>query len=1177
MVSVVAGLWVVFSFAVSVPCALANFEWLGSSEGAFAAKGEEGEIGEFAGGVAVDDASGEVYIADGIHRRVTVFTSKGEFAEAWGWGVADEVTEAFQRCGPKASQLCARKGRAGEGVSQFWEPGGVAVDQATGDVYVLDLNRQNGVVQVFSANGEFISSFGDIGGQGKSVSEDPESIRTASRSGIAVNSATGEVFVVDRNGGVPIEGRVMVFKPTTPEDYAHYVYEGLEHDFASGTEPLKVATDSAGDVFVSSESAVYKYGAGSRVTSAWRHEDNKELQGMAVNTEAGGAVFYYTATNRKFHELNSLTGDPIEGGEWPSVSIFEEFNGKFETVFEEQTEGLAYNPGLVWSVGRPPGVLYAIDPHLVAGLIFAQPPLEPPSVGSEFVSGVGVDSGSLEADINPHGFDTHYVFQYGVVGCAFESSCSREVPAPLEGDAGSGGVSVGVSVPVTGLMSGVSYHFRVVASSFCHRPPEELVKCVVPGSDGEFSTFGLGTPGQSDGRVLELVSPPIKNGGDVFPLSPSAVNCEFCMPGVGKVHFPMQSTANGRAIVYEGDPFTLAGGAVSENEYLSGRGGDGWALSRDLSPVLESKEVVARAGFKAFSPDLSRGVLYQIAPSLEGAPAGYPDLYLEDTGSGSLRALVTEAPVNRGPAEFKLAFAGGSSDFSHLIFEANGVVGTESPVSAPSGGVTENDLYEWANGRLRLVNILSDDTSEPGAVFGAGNSVYSHAISADGSRLFWTDENHAHGHFGRVYVRVKDERTLEVPDGEGGSFLTASTDGAEVLLNDGRLYNVGDESVVEAADLTGGHRGFQGILGASDDLSTVYFVDTAVLTGTEENGEGAIAKVSENNLYYWWGGTVKFVGVLGGGDNSTNLYHELAGTGDWSPSPSTRTAQVTPDGRYLAFMSALGLTGRDSGVFEVYEYDSAAGRLVCASCNPTGERPIGPSLLGVIQPTSGYLPQPQNLSLDGRVFFDSYDELSPNDTNGDFEDVYEYVPSGLGSCARPDGCISLISGGDEATNSSFVNATPSGSDVFFTTFSQLVPQDQDDQVDLYDARVGGTPTPPKQLPPCGTSEACRETPPSALPSEALPSTTITGLGNIVPAPLASLPGTHTPTRTELLSRALRACRKLKAKKKRAGCEARARRLYGAAKKTEKAAPAHAKKGFRVPSRASRSGDGRRGG
>ncbi|HYM44887.1 MAG TPA: hypothetical protein VES65_01835, partial [Solirubrobacteraceae bacterium] len=131
--------------------ASASFEKVG----VFGAPGEEGQLSEFASGVAVNDTTHDVYVADGYGNRVYRFSSKGELLEGWGWGVADNKGE-FERCGkdgeaahPKCNQEVF--GVSGEGVGEFKQAQGIAVDQTTGYVYVLNTGRQNGVVQVFKA------------------------------------------------------------------------------------------------------------------------------------------------------------------------------------------------------------------------------------------------------------------------------------------------------------------------------------------------------------------------------------------------------------------------------------------------------------------------------------------------------------------------------------------------------------------------------------------------------------------------------------------------------------------------------------------------------------------------------------------------------------------------------------------------------------------------------------------------------------------------------------------------------------------------------------------------------------------------------------------------------------------------------------------------------------------
>ena len=243
-------------------------------------------------------------------------------------------------------------------------------------------------------------------------------------------------------------------------------------------------------------------------------------------------------------------------------------------------------------------------------------------------------------------------------------------------------------------------------------------------------------------------------------------------------------------------------------------------------------------------------MLFQEAPSLApDAPSEYGNLYTQPADSPStLTPLVSSTSPNRsagaGNAGLHLAYAGASSDFSRLFFAANDAL-TQETAFAPEaldGGVVKKNLYEWRNGELRLVNVLPGNTTTvAGAQFGAAPTEQqsvnnladlSHAVSGDGSRVFWSDEA------GQVYVRENGEVTEEIPD--PAKFLTASADGSRVLLADGRIFNVGDlrESPI---DLDEGAGGFVGIAGQSEDLSHVYFVDTAVLTGEQENDHGAKA------------------------------------------------------------------------------------------------------------------------------------------------------------------------------------------------------------------------------------------------------------------------------------------------------------------------------------------------
>jgi hypothetical protein len=703
------------------------------------------------------------------------------------------------------------------------------------------------------------------------------------------------------------------------------------------------------------------------------------------------------------------------------------------------------------------------------------------------------------------------------------------------------------------LESGTQYHFRLVATGVVS----------TRGPDGTFSTLSQDLP---SGRAYEMVSP-VKKIGEVFAPEPreslgGACSLE-CLPGGGEVMMPMQATADGEALVFESQPLSTDL-APSGNEYLARRSGGGWAAGSVTPPLASSGATDAFSGFKAFSADLSRGVLFQsdrvLSPEAPQSEAGqaYNDLYLWEEGSPpSLRPLVTAEPPHRdaaGPGAtnaFELSFGGANSGsagapaFQHLIFEANDALTQAVPETAPAapevepgrcGGFPGGDcnLYEWSEGRLRLVNVLpGNEAAASHSVIGSGRRLIGsagsgglfttqvadvdHAISADGKRIFWSDES------GQVYVRIEGKETLEIQD--PGQFLTASADGSKVLLKDGCLYSVAAESC--EAQLSGSPAAFFGIAGASEDLSRIYFVDTEALAPgatagscneaistieKEEEKEGHVPPGRGCNLYVYDHGSVAFIATLNELDNNFGLNGNY---GSWKASPSDRTAQVTPDGRFLVFMSFARLEAGDNRVavggckgapvhgsacLEVYEYDLNAESLMCVSCNPSMQGPLvgGSNLSLILAQFGGSFEQPENLLAggQGKLFFESQDALSPNDTNGGVQDVYEWTPSGVGSCAQARGCLSLVSSGHSADDSMFLTATPSGSDAFLVTREQLLPQDEDELLDVYDARLGGG-IPPGGVAPCG-GEACKGQSSPAPQQPGAASAAFSGPGNQKP-------------------------------------------------------------------------------
>lgn len=837
----------------------------------------------------------------------------------------------------------------------------------------------------------------------------------------------------------------------------------------------------------------------------------------------------------------------------------------------------------------------------------------PALVEGEHAAEVSAAEATLQTQINPLGHDTVYHFEYGTTSCgAIPGSCTEVPDSPA--DIGSGEAPVPESVLLTGLRQNTTYYYRVVATN-------SLGTAVAP--ERTFTTQEAARPfALPDGRAWEMVSPPNKHGAPVEALTREG----------GLV----LAAEDGDALAY------LADGAITEDpegnrspemqQVLARRSSDGW-VSQDIATPNSSPagyQPGAPQEYQYFSPDLSVALVepYGFTPYSEpplASGATQKTIYLRDNSNNTYLPLVTEGNVPSG-TEFgkKIRFLNATPDLSHVLIQSKVAL-----TPAPSGP----GIYEWSNGTLQLVSVLPNLTPATEAELGYAGHVTARAISNDGSRIIWTNRNAGPGH---LYMRdTALGQTLQLdadqggpePEGSGAArFQGASADGSKVFFTDPErltpdstaqptfpqksdLYECevteqGGQLGCRLTDLTveldeQEHAGVQPLLlGASEDGTVLYIVAQGVLA--ENNGAaGEPAQPGMNNLYVLrdegtrW--TTSFIATLSNEDRP-----EWEGNGTVS-NPAYVTARVSPNGDFLAFMSMASLTGYDnldnaSGKpdEEVYVYDDAGGTLSCASCNPTGGRPsgvldteeagegrgllvdrrkvwVGHWLAGNIpgwtaQSLNSALYQPRYLSNSGRLFFNSPDHLVPRASDGK-ENVYEYEPNGVGSCeSRSGACVALISSGESGRESAFLEATPSGDDVFFLTSSPLLPQDTDTAFDIYDARVCTSVAPCLGAPPaapgeCSSTETCRPALP-AVPTLDGPAGTSTyaGPGNVASQGARGALGEKTVrpavaqkplTRSQRLAAALKHCKLVRSRKKRTRCEAAARARYGPIKPKQK--------------------------
>jgi hypothetical protein len=574
-----------------------------------------------------------------------------------------------------------------------------------------------------------------------------------------------------------------------------------------------------------------------------------------------------------------------------------------------------------------------------------------------------------------------------------------------------------------------------------------LAACLVTGAPARASSL-------PDGRVYELVSPPDKAGGNIG--------------GLGKTS--SQAALNGDAVTFDSLASFAGDQGAKITDYLASRGASGWS-TQSITPPDNVPTVAEGKEYEGFTGDLSTGVIeWSEAVLTPEAPAGYESLYIRDNRDG-LYQLIASATEPKGG---KLQFVGGSLDDSRIVFQADDAL-TQNAVAK------SHNVYEWGAAGLSLASVPPGSNAgspEAGAGDAAGNT--QGAVSADGRFVFWTDSAKQLyvREDGTVTVKVNaSRRTPSLGDGSA-TFESATPNGRKVLFADstpltnavddnGGLYEL-DTNSGELTDLTPDAvaPGVEGVLGFGGEGAYAYFVATSALTGS--------ATAGQPNLYVSHQGAVTLVATL-----STN------DTSDWNPTPSGRTATVTADGLHAVFTSYASLTGygnldANTGKLdtEVFVYDAATSQLSCVSCKPDGTAPIGSSTLPkqLNSSYSGYY-----LSSDGnRVFFESLDAISARDTDG-VKDVYEWERHGRGGCEAPQACVYLISSGTSGADSTFLAAGESGDDAFFQTNSQLVPQDEDEKIDVYDARVnGGFPLAPTPA-PC-SEEVCQgplKAPPAA--------------------------------------------------------------------------------------------------
>ena len=652
-------------------------------------------------------------------------------------------------------------GSAGDGDGAFAGPSGLAVDQATGKLYVADYgnNRVESFDPVFGAGGElvgerFAGSFAVPAPVALAVDSTPGAQR-------ATDPSAGDVYVVSFAANKEEEAKDSVYKFSAT---GHQV--GVTKRFKEkGEEALKfgeldgVAIGAGGALYVYGEAgeeelvlvfdgsaknkalfSVEPFLSGAMAPGvALNSEGRLYLAGGSANPDAYGPAGVRADVVGEYEKVNSQTVLEEQAGEMVIAELdpeestavavntldeaaneVDELDDVYVANVDESGLGVvssavsAFAPGgqLIQRFTAPDlkeaSALAVLD---TTGAVFVADRAEdkvdvftlqqPGGPGVADVSACHASEASscvrepaavrLAAQVDPDGGgETAAYFEYGTASCSEEPSpCSRTAVSELA----EGFSDQPLGDEIAGLAPG-TYHYRVVAEN------------AGGSTDSREDTFTILAPQTNlpDGRAWELVSPPAKHGADISELTQEGGVILASEDGDALTY-----VTTGAAIGAEAE----GNGAPEDQQVLATRGPGGWTSQDITTPSSFEKGVVPgkRPEYELFSSDLSLSLVTPanlVHPQLLAPGVSEGTSYLRDDPpiepDSADRQSYQEAAANASflaPGYLPLLAGqikveGATEDLNHIILF--------SPVALTGEG-SGPGLYEWSTrGGLKYVS-----------------------------------------------------------------------------------------------------------------------------------------------------------------------------------------------------------------------------------------------------------------------------------------------------------------------------------------------------------------------------------------------------------------------------------------------------------------------------------------
>lgn len=715
--------------------------------------------------LAVDNSSGDVYAVGAHNETITKFSSAGVPVALWGTAGSMGGFGKIAGIAVDASSNLFVLSEESDGEVYELNPEGSRIDQCTVPYVEAPAKHQLNHLLV-APNGLAVDSSGDLyinllreSTYFGNVPYDIAKI-TSTCAGITSRFVPGAVPYA---GLGVYEGDDSLFVSEGGEAFPSEGAQVIEHFSSDGT---KLGSFGAGEGMTvgqlavrSSNEAVYVVDTGHQDVAIFAPAT---VEPPDVIFEEPGGVTEVTGTSAHFEaEINpngyetTYRFECIPNCPWGTSLGQQTLQASSELKLVEATAE-KLRPGTdykVYITAENPGGETRAPEEPDEGLPFTTGSIAP-TIEEEAVTQVSETAATVTALINPSGAETEYWVQY-VTSAQFEASefaAARETPV---GTLATSGEGTPVSVALTELAPSAPYVFRFVATNTVEGEHEETRGEPTPFATREPSL--LPTPGSCpneifrtewsatlpDCRAYEQSSPADKNGGGVEAI-PGAV----------------QATEDPDSVTFYNQAGVPGGvGAQDMPTFLSSRGDGSWSTEGLLPP----QSLGPAAAYLGLSP----GGRYAISDAVGLDPQGETlgtGLFRRDLRSGQMTTLV---PYDAECGTIKcFVLAGASADGSRIFFESTLPLTGETP-----SGQRNVFLWEEDSG-VSLVDVNEGGDPLPEGGFAgpyewpeenlAGGGTREHlyvgainAISRDGGQIAFTQaqENEGSAEGGQLYVR----------------------------------------------------------------------------------------------------------------------------------------------------------------------------------------------------------------------------------------------------------------------------------------------------------------------------------------------------------------------------------------------------------------------------------------